>query len=162
MPQFQVVFILATLGVAIAAGYEGYLGNMGSACLLGVLVLLAVSLAVTREPEVRQSRALLVSFISGLSVLACVSNLAPHPDNVLNKESKLLKVTEGILLGYMAVHSLTEYAYLQAMADEQDRRELFTRLSGFFSRYDAIRAPSPQPQFRAFTGHGFKVANDTS
>lgn len=161
MTQFQFVFGLATTGVAIAAGYEGYLGNMGSACLLGVLVLLSIALAITREPEIRQSRALLVSFLSGLSVLACVSNLAPHPE-APNKDGKLLKVTEGVLLGYMAVHSLTEYAYLQAMADEQDRRELFTRLSGFFSRYDAIRAPSPQPQFRAFTGHGFKVANDTS
>jgi len=152
--SFKLIFAGAISGLALSAGLEWVRGSLGSACLLGVLVLLSVSY-LTAPPEVRQTRAILVSFLSGLSVLVCLTQLSPR----VPADSKGLKTFEAVLLGYTAVHSLTEYAFLQAQADEEDRRELFTRLTGFFTRYDSLRAPSPQTGFRAFSGTGFKVVN---
>ena len=162
--SFGVLFWVAICGIVTVGTFEAVYGNYGTTCMLGVLTLLAGSYVTTEEPDIRQTRALIVSFMSGLSVMVCLSGISPHnaPKSANPGDSKILKLSEAVLLGYIAVHSLTEYAFLQAQADEQDRRELFTRLSGFFSRYDAVRStPAPAPaSFRAFSGSGFKVSTN--
>jgi hypothetical protein len=161
--SFSILFCVTVCGLVVVATFEGFCGNLGTACILGVLTLLSITYIGAEEADIRQSRALLVSFIAGLSVMVCLSGLSPRNAAKTGNpaDSKVLKLCEGMILGYMAVHSLTEYAFLQAQADDQDRRELFTRLTGFFSRYDSVRAASPPPaSFRAFSGHGFKVANN--
>ena len=175
MPSFSnFMTAFALVCISICAICEVYLGNLGTCCMLCVPLFAASSFAVTAEPDIRQSRAMVSAILSGLCLMICIANMAPRDPRldppghkyIITQASgaSVLKASEAILLGYLAIHSLTEFALLQAMSDERDRRELFTNLSGFFNRYDSLRSNSSNPyneiipyNFHPFQGTAYKA-----